>query len=73
MAMPIVILAHGALGGLDEVIFVSIALVFVAMMGLSWYRSQQLADDPDQAEDQKTETVATDKAPTDDLEHFELK
>ncbi|MCY3833891.1 MAG: hypothetical protein OXG85_12820 [Chloroflexi bacterium] len=48
--MP-VILAHGALGPFDEIIFICIAFVFLAMMGLSWLRSQQLADEePDMTE-----------------------
>lgn len=43
-AMP-VILAHGALGPFDEIIFLSIAVIFLAMMGVSWVRSQQLQDE----------------------------
>ncbi len=46
--MPIV-LAHGALGAFDEIIFLSIALVFVVMMAWSWLRSQQLPDEDDEA------------------------
>lgn len=34
------LLAHGALGAWDEVIFVGIALVFVVMMGISWFKSR---------------------------------
>ncbi len=45
--MPIVILAHGALGAFDEIIFVSIAIVFIGMMAFSWFRSQQLPDEYD--------------------------
>ena len=69
--MPIVILAHGALGGLDEVIFLSIAVVFVAMMGVSWYRSQQLPDD--EPEEDAQVPVQTDVPPNQEPEHFELK
>ena len=61
--MP-VILAHGALGPFDEIIFLGIALVFLVMMGLSWARSQQLPADeiePDEGDD------AVDK------EHFKLE
>ncbi len=43
--MPIVILAHGALGPFDEIIFISIAVVFIGMMASSWFRSQQLDDE----------------------------
>lgn len=42
--MPIVILAHGGLGSFDEVIFVSVAIIFVGMMAVSWFRSQQLPE-----------------------------
>ena len=43
--MPIVILAHGALGIFDEIIFVSIAIIFIGIMVVSWFRSQQLPDE----------------------------
>lgn len=33
-------LAHGALGIWDEVIFISLAAIFLAMMGISWLRSR---------------------------------
>ncbi len=56
-----VILAHGALGPFDEIIFVSIAVIFVVMMGISWVRSQGLPE----LEDEETETT--------DNEHFELE
>ena len=42
--MP-VILAHGALGPFDEIIFIGIAVIFVAMMALSWFRSQAMTED----------------------------
>ncbi len=61
--MPIV-LAHGALGAFDEIIFLSIALVFVVMMALSWLRSQQLPDEDDEA---AAESWANDE------QHFELE
>ena len=56
-----VILAHGALGPFDEIIFVSIAVIFVVMMAISWVRSQGLPE----LEDEETETA--------DSEHFELE
>lgn len=61
--MP-VILAHGALGPFDEIIFLSIAVVFLGMMGLSWVRSQQLPDE---------EADAADEAREPDAERFELE
>ena len=62
--MPIVILAHGALGAFDEMIFVSIAIIFIGMMAVSWFRSQQLS------EDETDETPIIRKQH--DSEHFEL-
>jgi len=67
--MPIIILAHGALGAFDEIIFVSIAVVFVGMMAFSWFRSQQLEDDLLE-EDGKPKRDAVQSADTD---RFELE
>ena len=58
-----VMLAHGALGPFDEIIFIGIAIVFVVMMGISWMRSQALTDDEEDVED----------AATSDSEYFELR
>ena len=49
--MTLAILAHGALGPFDEIIFVSIAVIFAVMMGISWMRSQALPEE-DENEDQ---------------------
>lgn len=41
-------LAHGALGFWDEVIFVSVVVIFLVMMGIAWFRSRSMdfrADD----------------------------
>ncbi|MCY4540074.1 MAG: hypothetical protein OXE52_17815 [Chloroflexi bacterium] len=57
----VVILAHGALGPFDEIIFVSIAIIFIVMMGISWVRSQGLPELEDDA------SVSADS------EHFELE
>ncbi len=50
--MPL-ILAHGALGPYDELIFGGVAVIFIIMMGISWVKSRnttpQLDADPDQA------------------------
>lgn len=35
-----VFLAHGALGYWDELIFLSIAIAFLVMMGVSWLRER---------------------------------
>jgi len=61
--MP-VILAHGALGPFDEIIFIGIAVIFLGMMGLSWLRSQALEDD---------EFEAGEPAAPADADHFELE
>ncbi len=41
------LLAHGALGWFDEILFIGVGLAFVAMMVRSWLRSRSLppADD----------------------------
>lgn len=60
--MP-VILAHGALGAFDEIVFLCIALVFVAMMAFSWLRSQRLPPEDEEANANHAEHT----------EHFELE
>ncbi len=35
-----VILAHGALGWWDEIIFAGVVVIFLVMMGISWVRSR---------------------------------
>ncbi len=42
---PILILAHGALGPYDELIFLAVGLVFFGMMILSWLRSRSVPAD----------------------------
>ncbi len=61
--MP-VILAHGALGPFDEIIFLGIAVVFLGMMGVSWARSQQLPDE---------EIDADEESGAQDVDRFELE
>jgi len=43
------LLAHGALGWADEIIFASVAFFFLVMMGLQWVKSRAdgEADDVD--------------------------
>jgi hypothetical protein len=36
------VLAHGALGYWDELIFVSVIVIFLTMMGVSWFRSRDM-------------------------------
>ena len=43
------ILAHGALGAFDEIIFLGVGVVFLVMMGISWLKSRNVKpefDDP---------------------------
>ena len=38
----IVILAHGALGYFDEVIFIGIIAIFIGMVVFAWFRSRSM-------------------------------
>jgi hypothetical protein len=73
--LPFVLLAHGALGPWDEVIFLSIAAVFLVFMGISWVRSRAMepefedAENTDDASDLSPDTPASASSP----ERFELK
>lgn len=42
---PPILLAHGALGPWDELIFLSVFVIFLVMMGISWARSRAIGDD----------------------------
>ena len=49
--MDVFIIAHGALGAADEIIFLGIAVIFIGMMGVTWVRSQSIeleAEEPEQ-------------------------
>lgn len=41
---PLIFLAHGALGAWDEIIFLSVFAVFLAIMGIAWVRSRAIGD-----------------------------
>lgn len=42
------LLAHGALGNWDEIIFIGVAVLFFVFMGISWLRSSsEPVDDSD--------------------------
>ncbi len=60
-------LAHGVLGQWDELVFVGVAVIFFAMMGLSWYNSRGAYLDGDEAAVPQAE--APDNAP----DHFRLE
>jgi hypothetical protein len=64
-----VILAHGTLGAFDEIIFLSVAFLFIVVMGISWVHSRN--NPPAEEEPETSETPATtDSAYTPD--HFRL-
>jgi hypothetical protein len=54
--------AHGALGAFDELIFLGVAGLFLAMMGISWFRSRNL----------EPELEETDAAPEQSSDRFKL-
>jgi hypothetical protein len=67
--LPFVVLAHGALGPWDEVIFLGIAVVFMIFMGISWVRSRAMEpdfEDADLIDDDETDDI---RSP----DRFELK
>lgn len=49
------LLAHGALGNWDEIVFLSIAAVFLIVMGISWIRSRAASPDEVDTADEMTE------------------
>ncbi|GIK27836.1 MAG: hypothetical protein IT298_01780 [Chloroflexi bacterium] len=61
MTLPI-FLAHGALGPWDEIIFLSVFVVFLVIMGIAWVRSRVIGD-RDVDDD---EPAASSEAPADD-------
>jgi len=51
------ILAHGSLGEWDELIFLSIAAIFLIMMGIAWVRSRVTT--PEVLEEQTADTTTS--------------
>lgn len=72
MNLPI-ILAHGALGDWDELIFLGVAAIFLTMMGISWVRSRNntLPLEAPETPDASEPTPAASDADTPD--HFRLE
>ena len=60
------ILAHGALGPWDELIFLGVAAIFLTMMGISWVRSRTNNATIEDTDD--SSTAADENSP----EHFRL-
>ncbi len=42
---PPILLAHGTLGSWDELIFLSVFVIFLIIMGVAWARSRAIGDD----------------------------
>jgi hypothetical protein len=61
--------AHGALGWADELIFLGVIVVFLGMMGWSWFRSRGM--DYDSTDLMPDATRETDNTGTDE-ERFQL-
>ncbi len=74
MHLPI-ILAHGVLGGWDELIFLGVGAIFLTMMGISWVKSRNSTLPLESPETPATsETAPTPPASeTDTPDHFHLE
>lgn len=74
MHLPI-ILAHGALGGWDELIFLGVAAIFLTMMGISWVKSRNSTlplENPEKAADSESESRPP-ASETETPDHFRLE
>lgn len=63
--MRFFVLAHGALGIWDEVIFISVGVIFLIFMVVSWLRSRNLSPTWDETPSEETPTP-------DDATYFRL-
>jgi hypothetical protein len=50
------LIAHGALGPYDELVYLGVAVIFIVMMGVSWFQTRMT----DYDDDQHTEEIPTD-------------
>lgn len=71
MQFPFVI-AHGGLGNFDELIFVGIGIVFLALMAFSWIRSRNAEPVAEDEPNVKTSTHDTAISP-DAADRFRLE
>jgi hypothetical protein len=62
-----IILAHGSLGDWDEIIFISVAFIFLVMMGISWVKSRATTPELDDSA-----TTASTDSPDEKPGHFRL-
>jgi hypothetical protein len=72
MHLPI-ILAHGALGGWDELIFLGVAAIFLTMMGISWVKSRNSTlplENPEKPADRESTSTPPE---TETPDHFRLE
>ncbi len=53
-----ILLAHGALGNFDEILFIAVGIVFVALMVFAWMRSRNSAPKPDDKQSPPNEPPA---------------
>jgi hypothetical protein len=44
------LIAHGALGPYDELVYLGVAVIFVIMMGVSWFQTRMTDYDDDRGE-----------------------
>lgn len=63
--MRFFILAHGALGIWDEVIFIGVGVIFLIFMIISWIRTRAIPPEWDT-------TPTLPDTPSDDAKHFRL-
>lgn len=71
------VLAHGALGNFDELLFVLIGIIFVGLMVYAWLRSRGSKTAPDNAQGPATpgqpgQPGADEAATSDKSDHFPL-
>jgi hypothetical protein len=59
-------LAHGALGPYDELIYLGVAVIFLIMMGVSWFQTRMTEYDDDQRSQGSAGEVATDSEKSDE-------
>ncbi len=70
MVLTYPILAHGALGWADELIFLGVIIAFLGMMGVAWFRSRGMDYDsadlmPDNPPPQENKTADAGAADSD--------
>lgn len=62
-----IVLAHGALGWYDELIYLGVAVIFLTMMGVSWFQTRMTEYDDDQHNADETprpiESIETERSP----------